>query len=65
MTPSFDEPVAEAAAVDVCGWTSRGFPAVPDFHVNRYRDRLHELIEDEGRFVAHSTRVLVDARKPQ
>jgi SAM-dependent methyltransferase len=41
---------------------------VPDFSVERYRDRLrelHRLIEDEGRFVAHSSRVLVEARKPQ
>jgi SAM-dependent methyltransferase len=40
---------------------------VPDFSVDRYRDRLRELhkhIEDEGSFVAHSSRVLVDARKP-
>jgi SAM-dependent methyltransferase len=40
---------------------------VPDFTVDRYRDRLrelHERIETEGPFVAHSTRVLVEARKP-
>ncbi|AKN17268.1 class I SAM-dependent methyltransferase [Mycobacterium haemophilum] len=40
---------------------------VPDFTVDRYRDRLrelHERIEADGLFVAHSTRVLVDARKP-
>ena len=40
---------------------------VPDFTVARYRDRLrelHERIETEGPFVAHSTRVLVEARKP-
>jgi SAM-dependent methyltransferase len=40
---------------------------VPDFTVERYRDRLrelHERIEAEGPFVAHSTRVLVEARKP-
>ena len=40
---------------------------VPDFTVQRYRDRLrelHERIEAEGPFVAHATRVLVEARKP-
>ncbi|OBK27013.1 methyltransferase type 11 [Mycobacterium asiaticum] len=39
---------------------------VPDFTVERYRDRLrelHERIQAEGRFVAHAARVLVDARK--
>jgi len=41
--------------------------AVPDFTVRRYHERLtelHQRIEAEGRFVAHSTRVLVEARKP-
>jgi SAM-dependent methyltransferase len=40
---------------------------VPDFVVDDHRDRLremHELIEAQGPFVAHSTRVLVEARKP-
>ncbi|WP_328461220.1 class I SAM-dependent methyltransferase [Streptomyces sp. NBC_00448] len=40
---------------------------VPDFTVERYRDRLrdlHELIAAEGPFVAHSTRFLIEARKP-
>ncbi|OBI49681.1 methyltransferase type 11 [Mycobacterium kyorinense] len=40
---------------------------VPDFSVDRYRDRLRELhdrIEVQGPFVAHSTRTLVEARKP-
>jgi SAM-dependent methyltransferase len=40
---------------------------VPDFTVERYRDRLrdmHERIEADGAFVAHSTRLLVEARKP-
>lgn len=39
---------------------------VPDFTVDRYRDRLRELhdhIRVEGRFVAHSTRFLIEARK--
>ncbi|MGH3966939.1 MAG: class I SAM-dependent methyltransferase, partial [Mycobacterium sp.] len=41
---------------------------VPAFTVDGYRERLRELhdrITAEGRFVAHSTRVLVEARKPQ
>ncbi len=41
---------------------------VPDFSVARYRDRLaelHERIESQGLFVAHPTRVLVEARKPE
>jgi SAM-dependent methyltransferase len=40
---------------------------VPDFTVQRYLDRLrelHERIESDGPFVAHATRVLVEARKP-
>jgi SAM-dependent methyltransferase len=40
---------------------------VPDFTVDRYRARLremHERIESSGPFVAHSTRLLVEARKP-
>lgn len=40
---------------------------VPDFSVDRYRDRLRELhdyIESHGSFVAHSTRMLIEARKP-
>ena len=103
---TFDDLVAEAAAVDVSGWdfswldgratrqrpswgyarlladrlrdaraaldlvTSR-HPAtiwwVPDFTVDRYRDRLlalHDLIERDGAFVAHSSRTLIEARKP-
>ncbi|MFJ8939127.1 class I SAM-dependent methyltransferase [Streptomyces sp. NPDC102365] len=41
---------------------------VPGFTVDRYRSqlvRLHERIEAEGPFVAHSTRHLVEARKPR
>jgi hypothetical protein len=41
---------------------------VPDFTVERYRERLcalHELIERDGRFVAHSQRYLIEARKPE
>ncbi|QFG24485.1 class I SAM-dependent methyltransferase [Actinomadura sp. WMMB 499] len=40
---------------------------VPGFTVERYRERLRELdaeIRADGPFVAHSTRLLVDARKP-
>lgn len=40
---------------------------VPDFTVEKYRDRLrdlHELIQQDGRFLAHSSRMLVKARKP-
>jgi SAM-dependent methyltransferase len=40
---------------------------VPDFTIDRYRVRLrelHERIGHDGLFVAHATRVLVDARKP-
>ncbi|MFB7664209.1 class I SAM-dependent methyltransferase [Kitasatospora sp. NPDC056138] len=40
---------------------------VPGFTVAQYRDRLgelHEQIEREGPFVAHSTRFLIEARKP-
>ncbi|MFD7663149.1 class I SAM-dependent methyltransferase [Streptomyces sp. NPDC059788] len=40
---------------------------VPGFTVDRYRDRLRELdaeIRAAGPFVAHSTRFLVEARKP-
>ncbi|MGW0158140.1 class I SAM-dependent methyltransferase [Mycobacterium sp. NPDC003323] len=39
---------------------------VPDFSVQRYRDKLAELhaqIEAEGKFVAHSTRHLIEARR--
>ncbi|HVX46136.1 MAG TPA: SAM-dependent methyltransferase, partial [Mycobacteriales bacterium] len=39
---------------------------VPEFSVERYRDRLlamHEHIEREGSFVTHSTRHLIDARR--
>lgn len=40
---------------------------VPDFSVERYRERLrelHERIQQRGPFVAHAARVLVEARKP-
>jgi SAM-dependent methyltransferase len=39
---------------------------VPDFSVDRYRKRLRELhqqIQENGRFVAHSSRFLIEARK--
>lgn len=40
---------------------------VPGFTVENYRDRLRELhqqIQRDGPFIAHSSRVLVEARKP-
>jgi SAM-dependent methyltransferase len=40
---------------------------VPGFTIEAYRDRLrdlHEQIQAEGCFVAHSQRVLIEARKP-
>ncbi|NUP80013.1 MAG: methyltransferase domain-containing protein [Nonomuraea sp.] len=40
---------------------------VPGFSVDRYRDQLrdlHERIESEGPFVAHSARFLIEARRP-
>ncbi|MBF6183579.1 class I SAM-dependent methyltransferase [Nocardia otitidiscaviarum] len=40
---------------------------VPGFTVDAYRDRLrdlHQRIEREGPFIAHSARTLVEARKP-
>jgi hypothetical protein len=41
---------------------------VPDFSVERYRDRLHDLHDDilrDGSFVSHSERVLLEAVMPQ
>jgi SAM-dependent methyltransferase len=41
---------------------------VPDFSVDRYYGRLRELdakIRHDGSFVAHSTRVLIEARRPK
>ncbi len=41
---------------------------VPDFTVDRYHDRLaelHDWITRDGSFVASSSRILVEARKPQ
>ena len=40
---------------------------VPGFTVDAYRDellRMHRLIESSGSFVAHSSRFLIEARKP-
>ena len=40
---------------------------VPGFTVEQYRDRLrelHEQIDRDGPFVAHTTRFLIEARKP-
>ncbi|PWH05611.1 SAM-dependent methyltransferase [Brachybacterium endophyticum] len=41
---------------------------IPDFTVERYRDRLrdlHEQIRADGSFVAHSSRHLIEARRPR
>jgi SAM-dependent methyltransferase len=41
---------------------------VPDFSIDKYRDRLkllHHLIEDHGSFQSHSQRLLIELRKPQ
>ncbi|MFD0856159.1 SAM-dependent methyltransferase, partial [Actinomadura adrarensis] len=41
---------------------------VPDFSVQKYRDRLralHERIQADGPFVAYSRRFLIEARKPE
>jgi hypothetical protein len=38
---------------------------VPDFTVDRYRDRLaalHRRIQEDGPFVAHAQRFLIEAR---
>ena len=40
---------------------------VPGFTVERYRDTLHRLhrqITSDGAFVAHSSRFLIEARRP-
>jgi SAM-dependent methyltransferase len=40
---------------------------VPDFSVNRYRDRLaalHQQIQEHGPFLSHAQRFLIEARKP-
>ena len=40
---------------------------VPDFSVEKYRDRLmllHEQIEHDGSFTSHSQRFIVEAKKP-
>jgi hypothetical protein len=40
---------------------------VPGFSVERFRDRLrelHEQIQRDGAFIAHSARFLIEARKP-
>ncbi|CAM5321787.1 hypothetical protein SABIM44S_00360 [Streptomyces abikoensis] len=42
--------------------------AVPGFTVEQHRGRLrelHEKIETEGPFIAHSSRTLIEARKPE
>lgn len=39
---------------------------IPDFSVDRYRERLHELdelIRADGPFVAHSSRYFIEAQR--
>jgi SAM-dependent methyltransferase len=41
---------------------------VPDFTVGEYRDKLfdlHQQIRDEGSFITYSSRILIEARKPE
>jgi hypothetical protein len=41
---------------------------VPGFTVEQYEPRLralHDLIQREGAFIAHSTRHLIEARRPE
>ena len=41
---------------------------VPDFTIDRYRDRLGELhgqIQQRGHFLAHAERYLIEARRPE
>ncbi|OBK21096.1 methyltransferase type 11 [Mycobacterium asiaticum] len=48
-------------------WLRKVIWAVPDFTVDRYRDRLldlHQSIQDDGPFVTRAIRMLVEARKP-
>jgi SAM-dependent methyltransferase len=57
----FDDIAAVVVFLRKVIWT------VPDFSVQRYRDRLadlHEQIQRTGPFVSHSQRVLVEAVKP-
>jgi hypothetical protein len=57
----FDDIAAVVVFLRKVIWT------VPDFTVDRYRPRLHALhehIQQNGYFVSHSRRVLVEAVKP-
>lgn len=72
-TTTFDDLIAIGEAADVTGWDfswldGRATEERPPWGtVERYRDRLrdlHELIQRDGPFVAHSTRHLIEARRP-
>ena len=61
LRAAFDDVGAVVYFLRLVVWT------VPGFTVARYRDRLHDLHEQmqrEGPFVAHSTRFLIEATKP-
>ena len=57
---TFDDVGAVVYFLRLVIWT------VPDFTVEKYRVRLHDLhdqIQRDGPFVAHSTRFLIEATK--
>ena len=61
LRATFDDVGAVVYFLRLVVWT------VPDFTVERYRDRLtalHREITTHGPFVAHSTRFLIEASKP-
>jgi SAM-dependent methyltransferase len=58
---TFDDVAAVVVFLRMVVWT------VPDFSVDRYRERLaslHEQIESTGPFVSHAHRFLIEAAKP-
>jgi SAM-dependent methyltransferase len=60
LRATFDDIGAVVYFLRLVVWT------VPGFTVDRYRDRLHDLhdqIQRDGPFVAHSTRFLIEAAK--
>ena len=57
----------EIARVPAPGGTYFAQHVVPGFTVEKHRTRLHALhdqIQREGPFMAHSTRTLIEAQKP-
>jgi SAM-dependent methyltransferase len=61
LRAEFDDVGAIVYVLRKCVWW------VPGFTVGRYRDtlrRLHERISRDGPFVAHATRFLIEARRP-